>query len=211
MSSRSGTRKPRRAPFRWLMPILFCLSQPALSGGSFLPDTGFLEVAPEYRNLPVLHYEISLAERKLFEYIDGELKDTYPIAVGRPGLGTPTGNFRIYKVDWNPDWTPPASSWAAKWDYTPPGHPDNPMGRVRLRYFPPYSLHGTDNTWSLGKAVSHGSVRVANEDIIGIARRIMRHGGIKRSEAWFSETLSTPTEMRRIVLPRGVALLVRPE
>lgn len=200
-----------RAGFPLLITLLLCLSRPTFAGGSYLPDTDFLKIAPEYRDLPILHYEISLEKKKLYEYIGGNLKRSYSIAVGKPGMETPTGSFRIYQVDWNPDWIPPASSWADEWDYTPPGHPDNPMGRVRLRYFPPYSLHGTDDRWSLGKAVSHGSVRVANEEIIGIARRIMKHGGVKRSEAWFRETLARPTEMRRIIPPKGIALLIREE
>ena len=39
--------------------------------------------------------EIDLSERKLSVYRRGELKGEYPVAVGRPGLETPTGSFFV--------------------------------------------------------------------------------------------------------------------
>ena len=35
-----------------------------------------------------------------------------------------------------------------------------------------YRLHGTAETWSIGKAVSSGCVRLLNQDIIDLHRRV---------------------------------------
>jgi lipoprotein-anchoring transpeptidase ErfK/SrfK len=157
-----------------------------------------------------MRLEISLGARELYEYLDDELVRTYPVAVGQPGHETPTGSWGIHQVDWNPDWTPPDSEWAESADYTPPGHPDNPMGRVRLIYRAPYSIHGTEELESLGRAASRGSVRMANDDIIELARRVMEHGGVARPEVWFEDVLADPTEMREVPLPNPVPLTNRP-
>jgi lipoprotein-anchoring transpeptidase ErfK/SrfK len=153
-----------------------------------------------------MRLEISISERKLYEYVDGELRNTFDIAVGKEDHETPTGSFRIHRIDWNPDWVPPDSEWAEGHDPTPPGDPDNPMGRVRMVYRAPYSIHGTEALESLGHAQSHGSVRMANDDIISLARRVMEHGGISRSDAWFDEVLANPGRMYAVELETPVPL-----
>ncbi len=157
-----------------------------------------------------MRLEISLSERELYEYVGDELVNTYPVAVGQPGHETPTGQWGIHQVDWNPDWIPPDSDWAEGEEYRPPGHPENPMGRVRMIYRPPYSIHGTDDLESLGRAASHGSLRMANDDIMDLARRVMEHGGASRSEEWFQEVKADPTDMREVLLPNPVPLVNRP-
>jgi lipoprotein-anchoring transpeptidase ErfK/SrfK len=153
-----------------------------------------------------MRLEVSLSERELYEYQDGELVNTFPVTIGEPDHETPTGEWGIHRVDWNPDWTPPDSEWAEDYDPKPPGHPDNPMGRVRLVYDLPFTVHGTDDLASLGEAASHGSIRMANEDIIGLAKRVMEAGGEPRSEDWYDGVVDDPEEMVQISLPRPVPI-----
>jgi lipoprotein-anchoring transpeptidase ErfK/SrfK len=157
-----------------------------------------------------MRLEIVLSERRLYEYLGDVLVNTFPVAVGQPGHEAPVGEWGIHQVDWNPDWTPPDSEWAEEADYTPPGHPANPMGRVRMIYRAPYSIHGTDILESLGRAASHGSIRMATDDIIALARRVMEHGGASRSEAWFDAVLADPTEMWEVPLTDPVPIINRP-
>jgi lipoprotein-anchoring transpeptidase ErfK/SrfK len=170
-----------------------------------LVTTAFLVVAQ--RGDAGMSLEISLSERQLYEFIDGELVNVFDVSVGKAGHETITGDFRIHRIDWNPDWVPPDSEWAEDEDPTPPGHPDNPMGRVRMVYQAPYSIHGTEVLSSLGRAESHGSVRMANEDIIALARRVMQYGGVERSEEWYDEVLSNPETMYEVDLPNPVRLI----
>jgi hypothetical protein len=156
-----------------------------------------------------LRLEVSLAERELYIYVNGEVVRTFPIAVGQPDHETITGSYGIHQVDWNPDWTPPDSDWAADSEYKAPGEEGNPMGRARLIFRAPYSIHGTDDTASLGQAASHGSIRISNEHVLGLARLVQEHGGAGRPEGWYRNAADTPTEMFEVGIPEPVTIRIR--
>jgi lipoprotein-anchoring transpeptidase ErfK/SrfK len=176
---------------------------------AFLVSAGWVSAAPAAprSDLEPLRLEVSLSERHLYEFADGELVNVFDISVGKAGHETPTGTFRIHRIDWNPDWTPPDSEWAEGHDPTPPGHEDNPMGRVRMVYQAPYSIHGTEVLESLGEAQSHGSIRMGNDDIIELAKRVMAAGGAERSAGWYEEVLGNPTRMYSVELSDPVRLI----
>jgi murein L,D-transpeptidase YcbB/YkuD len=155
-----------------------------------------------------LRLEIDQSARELHVYLDGERIATHEIAVGEEEYPTPTGEFAIHQVDWNPDWTPPDSDWSADREFKEPGDPDNPMGRARLSYEGAYSIHGTEALESLGTAASHGSVRVANEVAMELARLVMEYGGAAREESWYAEARANPTEMREVRIPTPVPLVI---
>lgn len=155
---------------------------------------------------PQIRIEVSISDRELYVLQNDDTIRTLPVAVGSSEYPTPTGEFEIDQVDWNPDWTPPESEWSEDEEYTPPGDPDNPMGRVRIVYNMPYTIHGTEETESLGKAVSHGSIRVANEEAIELAKLVMEAGGAPKSEVWYDSVLASPTEMETVTLPEPVPL-----
>src|SRR5438067_11842314 len=58
-----------------------------------------------------IHLQVRLAERKLYVYA-GDQTMSYDIAIGLGSKPTPTGNFHIRRIVWNPAWVPPAVSWA---------------------------------------------------------------------------------------------------
>lgn len=153
-----------------------------------------------------LRLVIDIGARELYVYSGGERTDTYPVAVGDAEHPTPTGAFAIHRIDWNPDWTPPDSEWSEDREYKAPGEEGNPMGRVRMIYQAPYSIHGTEALESLGRAASHGSVRMANADIIELARRVMAAGGQDRSSSWYEEVHANPTRMYEVELTDPVPL-----
>ena len=134
----------------------------------------------------------------------------HPVAVGKPEHETPTGSWSISKVDLNPEWIPPESAWAKDRSRKAPGDPNNPMGRARLIFDPPYSIHGTDALDSLGSAESHGSIRVANADVVELARLVVKAGGKWEGDAWFNARLNDRTKMTEIKLDRSVPIEVRP-
>lgn len=164
------------------------------------------EQEQEEETQPNIKLEVSISDRELYVFRNGDTLQTLPVAVGSSEYPTPTGNFEIDQIDWNPDWTPPESEWTEGEEYTPPGHPDNPMGRVRMVYQSPYTIHGTEEEQSLGKAVSHGSIRVANEDAIELAKLVMEAGGADKPESWYDRVLSNPTEMETVTLEDPVPL-----
>ncbi len=154
-----------------------------------------------------LYLVVSISERVVRVFRGDEQIRSYPVAVGDDQHPTPTGEFTIHQIDFNPDWTPPDSEWAEDREYKEPGHPDNPMGRVRMIYQRPYSLHGTDALQSLGRAESHGSIRVANEDIKELAKLLMEAGGEARPDSWYEEVFANPTEMVEVRLSNPVKLV----
>jgi lipoprotein-anchoring transpeptidase ErfK/SrfK len=91
---------------------------------------------------------------------------SFTVAVGQVGLETPAGLYHIQNKAMNPAWHVPNSSWAGSLAGTvvPPG-PDNPIKARWLGIFAGAGIHGTDETWSLGHAVSHGCVRMSIPDV----------------------------------------------
>jgi hypothetical protein len=114
-------------------------------------------VAPSNNTKPDGIY-ISLGRCALSLYAGGELKGTWQCAVGLPSRPTPKGKFRVVSMLKNPDW-----SWQGR--SIPPG-PKNGLGTRFLGISKPsYGIHGTNDPESIGKALSHGCVRMHNRDV----------------------------------------------
>src|SRR5207247_746051 len=113
-----------------------------------------------------------------------KLVRSYPIAVGQVGLQTPAGIYHIQDKVVNPSWQVPFSSWTGSLAgrLIPPG-PDDPLKARWLGIFNGAGIHGTEETWSIGHAVSHGCVRMTIPDVIDLYDRLRggtRIAGITR-------------------------------
>lgn len=156
-----------------------------------------------------LSFTVDRSERKLYVRQGQRLIRVHDVAVGQDRYPTPLGFWLFHQVDINPDWNPPPGrDWTRRARYTPPGHPDNPMGRARLIFDRPYTIHGTDDLASLGRAASHGSIRIANSVAIELARLLLKEGRAWRGRRWFREMLRQPTRMYPIPLARPVPILI---
>jgi lipoprotein-anchoring transpeptidase ErfK/SrfK len=130
--------------------------------------------------------EVDLSERQLFVVEDGIITARYPVAVGKDAYPTPEGQFVIRKVIWNPKWVPPDSKWARGKSAKAAGDRDNPMKRVKIFFKEPdYYIHGTDDEDSLGRAESHGCIRMQVDDATRLAQLVMAHGGKPMTEPWY--------------------------
>jgi lipoprotein-anchoring transpeptidase ErfK/SrfK len=92
----------------------------------------------------------------------------YTIAVGALGFDTPAGLYHIQNKAVNPAWSVPNSDWAGDLAGTvvPGGVPENPLKARWLGIYDGAGIHGTDQTYSLGTAASHGCVRMSIPDVI---------------------------------------------
>jgi hypothetical protein len=115
---------------------------------------------------------LRLNERRLYLMRDGALPESFPIAVGRAGLETPTGRFQVEEKIEHPDFQqidPHDRSRVLR--RIPPG-PDNPLGErwIAIAHGEGWTLgiHGTPHPELLGQAVSHGCVRMRNADVIRV-------------------------------------------
>lgn len=102
----------------------------------------------------------------------------YGVGVGKQGFSW-SGTERITrKAEW-PAWRPPAQMIARekrKGRHLPkfmPGGPNNPLG-ARALYLGStlYRIHGSNQPWSIGQAVSSGCIRMRNEDVSDFYNRV---------------------------------------
>ena len=106
----------------------------------------------------------------------------YGVGVGRDGMEwSGTANV-AYKREW-PRWTPTRDMIArnpetySKWASGMSGGETNPLGARALYLFQGnkdtlYRIHGTNEPWSIGESMSSGCIRMMNQDIIDLYRRV---------------------------------------
>ena len=101
-------------------------------------------------------------------YKNLSLQKEYTVAVGALGFDTPAGLYHIQNKAVDPAWHVPNSDWAGDLAGTivPGGTAENPLKARWLGIFDGAGIHGTDQTYSLGTAASHGCIRMAIPDVI---------------------------------------------
>jgi lipoprotein-anchoring transpeptidase ErfK/SrfK len=116
----------------------------------------------------VLVVDRSNFQLKLYKQL--KLAKSYTVAIGALGFDTPAGLYHIQNKAVNPAWSVPHSAWAGSLAGTvvPGGSPDNPLKARWLGIFNGAGIHGTDETYSLGHAASHGCVRMGIADVIDL-------------------------------------------
>jgi lipoprotein-anchoring transpeptidase ErfK/SrfK len=98
----------------------------------------------------------------------------YGIGVGKPGFEWAGVKHVSMKREW-PDWIPPEEMLKRRPDLPRhmAGGPENPLG-ARAMYLGSslYRIHGSNEPWTIGTAVSSGCIRMRNEDVIDLYGRI---------------------------------------
>jgi lipoprotein-anchoring transpeptidase ErfK/SrfK len=101
---------------------------------------------------------VSLEDRKLALVEDGQVKKVYTVAVGKPSTPSPVGTFTIERRVINPTYRHNGKTVL-------PG-PGNPVGTRWMGLSKHgYGIHGTNEPYSIGKAASHGCIRMARADL----------------------------------------------
>jgi lipoprotein-anchoring transpeptidase ErfK/SrfK len=117
---------------------------------------------------------INTQERFLYLVQDGGTALRYGIGVGRPGFTWAGMKAITAKREW-PDWRPPNEMLQRRPDLPRymPGGPDNPLG-ARAMYLGSslYRIHGSNEPWTIGQAVSSGCIRMRNEDVVDLYERV---------------------------------------
>jgi hypothetical protein len=101
---------------------------------------------------------VSLEDRRLALVENGQVRKIYRVAVGKPSTPSPMGTFTIERRVANPVYEHDGKT-------VQPG-PANPVGTrwmgLNIRG---YGIHGTNAPKSIGKAASHGCIRMAKTDL----------------------------------------------
>lgn len=172
------------------------------------PMPGDANAAARPTTPPDMRLEVNTAARELYVYKGGQRVATHPVAVGSKEWPTQTGEWTINQVIWNPEWIPPAEEWAKDEKRSEPGAEDNPLGFAQLVYDAPRSIHGTNEPSSLGKAVSHGSIRVANDVALKLARQAAEAGGAGKDPSWYEQAHANRTVRQELALPNPIPIRV---
>ncbi|WP_141505233.1 L,D-transpeptidase [Paenibacillus luteus] len=99
---------------------------------------------PDYRII------VDLSDRQL-HLLDGNIVvQSYPVGIGKMVTQTPTGEYTIINKQPNP-----GGPFGAFW-----------MGLSK----PHYGIHGTNDPSSIGHVVSHGCIRMFNDDVLALAK-----------------------------------------
>lgn len=107
---------------------------------------------------PTREVIVSIPDRKLALIEDGEVVKVYPVAVGKKSTPSPTGEFTIKNRVTNP-------TYYHKGQVIPTGV-SNPVGTRWIGLSQKgYGIHGTNEPRSIGKAASHGCIRMAKADL----------------------------------------------
>ena len=187
----TAAAKPRMPARERLAPRRGCLLS-CLFGGKPRPGVRRASTADssgDYETSEVVNWNggakyqpgsivVRTPERALYLVLgDGQAR-RYSVGVGREGFQW-SGNSRIAaKQEW-PTWRPPQvmiEREAAKGHMLPDemaGGPENPLG-ARALYIGGtlYRIHGTNNSDSIGGAVSSGCIRMMNSDVMDLYDRV---------------------------------------
>jgi lipoprotein-anchoring transpeptidase ErfK/SrfK len=105
---------------------------------------------------------IDLSRRVLGVHRAGKLVARYPVAIGEQGLETPTGFYYITEKLRPPTPDGVYGVLAMGLSAYQPKLPDWPLGGQ-------VAIHGTNQPWLLGRAVSHGCIRMRNADVLAVS------------------------------------------
>jgi lipoprotein-anchoring transpeptidase ErfK/SrfK len=109
-------------------------------------------------NGPKRQVVVSIPDRKLAVLQDGNVLRTFPVAVGATVSPSPAGGFQVANRVANPAYYHPGI-------VIPPGK-SNPLGPRWIGLNKKgYGIHGTNEPRSIGKAASHGCIRLRNRDV----------------------------------------------
>ncbi len=163
----------------------------AVEGEPFpVPAPNLKKIEPQYYRREVAYSSgyvpgtVIIDTQKRFLYLQQENGRAlrYGIGVGKAGLEFEGEGTIQYKRQW-PSWTPTPDMIKREPErYGPlasgmaPG-PTNPLGARALYLFKDgrdtlYRIHGSNEDWSIGRAISSGCIRLLNQDIIDLYTRI---------------------------------------
>lgn len=121
---------------------------------------------------------IDTATRYLYYVRADGMAQRYGVGIGREGFGW-KGKVKVgRKAEW-PTWTPPAAMRKRQPNLPirMAGGPDNPLGARALYLYDGgrdtlFRIHGSNEPWTIGRAVSSGCFRMRNEDVIALYSKV---------------------------------------
>ncbi len=114
-----------------------------LRGGAFAAVFALPLATPASANILIT---IDKSAQQMSVAVDGAQRYVWPVSTGRPGYDTPNGNFKPNRMD--------ADHYSQEWD-------NAPMPHAIFFDLDGHAIHGFFDVKHLGRAVSHGCVRLS--------------------------------------------------
>jgi lipoprotein-anchoring transpeptidase ErfK/SrfK len=103
---------------------------------------------------PTYSITVNLNAHTLTLFKDGKINKVYPVAVGKASTPTPKGDYKIVNRQLHP-----GGAFGIRWLGL-----NIPGGN--------YGIHGTNNPSSIGKSISHGCIRMYNNDVLELSNLV---------------------------------------
>src|SRR3954447_23052901 len=124
---------------------------------------------------------IDKAAQKMTVNVDGATRWVWPVSTGRRGYDTPAGSFRPFRLE--------EDHYSKEWD-------DAPMPYSIFFTGEGHAIHGSYETRNLGRAASHGCVRIAPKNAEKLFTLVQREG-LEKARVVVLEDSSAPVVSRR--------------
>lgn len=145
--NRAGQRDLARAAKLQVLMLTLVLGRPCLSQTNVNDKPGSTRLVI-----------VSVPDRELAVLENGSVVATFRVAVGATDTPSPTGKFQIINRISNPTYYHPGT--------VIPGSKNNPIGTRWVGLSKKgYGIHGTNAPKSVGRAASHGCIRLRNRDM----------------------------------------------
>ncbi|WP_338553170.1 L,D-transpeptidase [Paenibacillus sp. KS-LC4] len=102
--------------------------------------------------MPSYRIIVDLSDRRLYLLDGNTVVNAYPVGIGKMLTQSPLGEFTIINKQANP-----GGPFGAFW-----------MGLSK----PHYGIHGNNDPASIGRMVSHGCIRMYNDDVVALAHLV---------------------------------------
>jgi len=143
-----------------------------------IPDTYRRHVVDYQRTEAPGTIVVDTDARFLYLVMPGRKAVRYGVAVGEEAMAW-SGVARVGKMSEWPDWIPTADIQARLGPYPArvAGGPANPLGARAIYLYQGgkdtlYRIHGTNQPEYIGHAISSGCIRMTNEDVIDLYKRV---------------------------------------
>ncbi len=121
---------------------------------------------------------VDTKNRYLYLSLPGGQAVRYGVGVGRQGF-TWKGRTHVGRKEAWPDWTPPSAMLKRRPDLPRhmAGGEDNPLGARAMYLYSGnrdtmFRIHGSNEPWTIGQAVSSGCIRMLNDDVTDLFSRV---------------------------------------
>ena len=152
---RQDSRQGNEARRVLLVTLMICAATEVFAGGNETAPSPATAPANETAHRRII---VSIPDLKLALLEDGRILKVYPVAVGAAVSPSPTGEFKVINRLVGP-------AYFHEGKVTKPGK-NNPLGSRWMGLSKKsYGIHGTNVPASIGKAASHGCIRMGRHDV----------------------------------------------